>query len=137
RQDRIAGGGDGEGQYAFGSEPGSKQDRRSFRGLRAEDCSQDRRAEIHPNAWGETVDGFTRPSLYAGGRPGDRARFWTQAGLYARRRLDSCRLDVSGDAGSAFRVVWCRTTGRECARAEREARRRELPQWDHRVGVSL
>ena len=50
REDRAPGAGDGEDQHASRSRPGSRQDRGSVRGLRAEDHAEDGGAETHPHA---------------------------------------------------------------------------------------
>ncbi len=102
-----------------------------------EDRAEDRRAEDHANARRQAVDDVVRQSLRPGGRAGDRKGLRTLADLHARGRLDSGRLDVPGGARTAVGALRRRAAGRERARAEREARRDELPQRHHRVGVSV
>ena len=78
-----------------------------------------------------------RQPVRAGGRPRHRARVRQEAGLHARRGIDSGRVDVSGGAGAAVGAFRRRVAGRERARPERKARRRQLPSRHHRLRSSL
>ena len=102
----------------------SGQDRGAVRGVRARDRAEDRGAEDHAHARRQAVDDVVRQPVRAGRGPRDRARLRPQAGVHARRRIDSGGLDVPGGAGAAVGAVRRRAAGRERARAEREARRR-------------
>ena len=79
---------------------------------------------------------YDNPFVQAAGRAIEQG-FGQQAGVHARGRIDSGRVDVPGRAGAAVGAVRRRPAGRERARAEREARRRQLPRRHHRVGDSL
>ena len=79
---------------------------------------------------------YDNPFVQAAG-PRDRTRLRPQAGLHARRRIDSGGVDVPGRTGPAVGAVRRRPARRERARAERKARRRELPRRGDRVGSAL
>ena len=108
-----------------------------FEALPARRHAEDGRAEDHAHARRQAVDDVVRQPVRAGGRPRDRARLRPQAGVHARRRLDSGGVDVPGGARAAVGAVRRRPARRERARAERKARRRQLPRRHHLVGVSL
>ncbi len=108
-----------------------------FEALPEEDRAQDRRGEADAHARRQAVDDGVRQQVRARRRPRDRAGLRQGAGLQPRGRLDPGRLDVPGGARASKRAVRRRPARRERARPGREARSRELPQRDHRVGVSL
>ena len=83
--------------------------------------------------WMTELDNRVRPGRGAGHRAGVRQ----DAGLHARRRIDPRRLDVPVGAERADGALRLRPARRERARAEREARPRQLLRRDHRVGVSV
>ena len=78
-----------------------------------------------------------RQSVRPGRRPRDREGLRPRARLRPRGRIDSGRLDLSGRAGPAVGALRRRPARRKRARAEREARPRELPQRRRRVGDSV
>ena len=99
--------------------------------------AEDGRGEGDAHARRQAVDDVVRQPVRAGRRPRHRARLRPQAGVHARGRFDSGRVDLPGGTGAAVRAVRRRAAGRKRARAEREARRRELPRRHHLVGVSV
>ena len=110
---------------------------RAVRGVRREARAEDRRAEGHADARRQAVDDVVRQPVHPGRGPRHRARLRPSAGVHARRRIDSGRVDLPGGAGAAVGAVRRRAAGRERARAEREARRRQLPQRHHLVRDSV
>jgi acetylornithine deacetylase/succinyl-diaminopimelate desuccinylase-like protein len=126
-----------QGQHAPRARSGSRQDREAVRGLRAESGAEDGRREGDAHARRQTVDDGLRQSLRPGGGPRDRERLWQKAGLQPRRWLDSGRRDVPGNSRLALGALRRRSARRERARAQREARSRELPRRHRRVGVPL
>ena len=110
---------------------------RAVRGLREEGCAEDRGGEGDAHARRQAVDDRVRQQVRAGRRPRDREGLRQGAGVQPRRRIDPGRRDVPGDPRAAVGALRRRPAGRERARAEREARSRQLPRRHHRVGVSL
>jgi acetylornithine deacetylase/succinyl-diaminopimelate desuccinylase-like protein len=120
--------GDGEGQHAPRAEPGPGGDRQAVRGLHQEAGAEDRRGHGDAHARRQALDHGLRQRVGAGGGPGDREGLRAHAGVRARGRVHSGRVDVPGSARVAERALRHRPAGRERARAERVARPRQLPQ---------
>ena len=125
REDRAAGGRHGQDQHAAGA-------RIRIR-TRSPTCSRSTCEKIAP----KTVElkftrmhggkpwmaSFDNPFMQAAGRAIEKG-FGRDAGLHARGRLDSGRLDVPGGTRRAVGAVRRRPARRKCARPEREARSR-------------
>src|SRR5205823_124022 len=95
------------------------KDRRAVRSARDRHRAGYGAAEDHAHARRQAVDDIVRQSLRPGRGPRDRKRLRPNAGVHARGRIDSGRVDVPGGAGAAVGALRRRPARRERARAER------------------